>query len=203
MGCVMRVSRVAIGSISFLLMVMAVAEASPSLAEHGDLPRLTQLLPQGVNGYAGERPDKIYTAKTLFDLIDGGAEVYRALNVQRVVSRRYLKSGSPDIIADIFDMGSSEDAFGAFHHDLREGNDVDIGHESEHSGNVLLFWKDRYFISLLAFDETRETMRVLKALGKSIAASIRHKGRKPSLLNRLPQIGLQTRTVSYFHDWTY
>ena len=39
------------------------------------------------------------------------------------MARRFHKDGKPDIVVDAFDMGSSEDAFGVFTHDL-DGEDA-------------------------------------------------------------------------------
>ncbi|MCP4674299.1 MAG: hypothetical protein GY854_02035 [Deltaproteobacteria bacterium] len=163
---------------------------------HKDLARL---LPKEVGGWKTKVEDGLFTADTLFDLIDGGAEVYRALNVQTILSRRYTKDSEPDIIADIFDMGSSSDAFGAFHHDVIDGVDFGIGKESEYLGGNLTFWKDRFFVSVVAFDETDETKRTILALSKKVAKRILRNGAAPGLVKRLPEQGLVKSRVHYFH----
>ena len=180
------------------LIVMSVPVAAPAL-----LQEPVSLLPDSIGGYAPQEEDGVYTYDTLFQLIDGSAEVYRSFNIHLAVSRRYGKPGAPDILVDIFDMGSSRDAFGAYHHDMREGEDVGVGHESEHIGGALYFWKDRFFVSILAFDETAETERAVLALGGEIAGKIPRRGVKPEILRLLPEEGLHADQVSYFHDWTY
>ncbi len=134
------------------LIVMSVPVAAPAL-----LREPASLLPDSIGGYAPQEEDGVYTYDTLFKLIDGSAEVYRSFNIHLAVSRRYGKPGASDIFVDIFDMGSSRDAFGAYHHDVREGEEAGVGHESERMGSVLFFWKDRYYVSILALRETPET----------------------------------------------
>lgn len=158
------------------------------------------LLPDEFMGWGSGERDGYFNYDTLFELIDGGAEVYRSLNVKAVVSRRYEKAGAPDIIADIFDMGSSKDAFGAFHHDMREGEDGAVGQESEFLGGSLSFWKDRYFVSLVAFDETEEVKKALFHLARTLETAIPRKGAAPDLVKLLPEAGLDARRVHYFHD---
>lgn len=187
---------IAAGIACFIVIGLPVAGAS-------DPPDPVTLLPDRVLGYAPQEKDGVYTFDTLFDLIDGGAEVYRAFNVGRVVSRRYAKAGAPDIIADLFDMGSSRDAFGVYHHDMREGKDAGMGHESELAGGALAFWKDRYFVSIVAFDESAETERAMLALGRAIDGRIPLRGDKPGIVHLLPRQGLRTSQLIYFHDWTY
>ncbi len=159
------------------------------------------LLPDEVRGYRPEGADETYDRDSLFDLIDGGAEVYRALNVKRVLSRRYHKPRAAEIMVDVFDMGSSNDAFGAFHHDMREGKSAGVGVESEKQGSSLFFWKDRYFVSVVALADTRTTRTVVLAMAKAIDKRIHAKGTKPDLVRLLPERGLVKSQLHYFHDW--
>jgi hypothetical protein len=162
---------------------------------------LSRLLPAQVDGWKPEGKDTYFDHNTLFSLINGGAEVYRALNVKQVVDRRYRQADGPDIIVDVFDMGSSKDAFGAFHIDIREEQDVGVGHESEYQGGALYFWKDRYFVSVVSLKETQASKRAVIALGRAIAKKIPQQGKMPGLVGRLPQKGLVKSQVHYFHDW--
>jgi hypothetical protein len=168
-----------------------------------DPPDPASLLPEQVLGYAPLEKDGVYSAETLHELIDGGAEVYLSFHVGRVVNRRYGKAGAPDILADLFDMGSSRDAFGAYHHDLRDGRDVSAGVESDMSGSSLAFWKDRYFVSIVALADTPDAQRAVQELGRAIAAKIGRTGAAPEILRLLPGDGLIKERISYFHDWTY
>ena len=179
--------------ILFLGIMMA---ASPA-------PDLSRLLPGEINGWKPKGQDAYFDHNNLFSLINGGAEVYRALNVKQVVDRRYQKSDGPDIIVDVFDMGSARDAFGAFHVDIREEKDVGVGHESEYQGGSLYFWKDRYFVSVVALKQTDASKKAVIAFGKAIAEKIPRKGKMPGLVGRLPQKGLVKSQVHYFHDWEW
>lgn len=163
-------------------------------------PGLAGLLPAEVEGFIPSEDDRFFTADTLFDLIDGGAEIYRALNVQQTVHRRYTHPDSSDIIADIFDMGSAADAYGAWHNDIREGESPGIGCESEYQGGSLYFWKDRYFVSVVALQETELTARVVCEIGRAIDASIVGDAGPPELAHRLPPERLLTEQIYYFHD---
>ena len=186
-----------------LLMSGPLTPAEGTPAPRPGPPDLPLLLPEQVLGYAPLEKDGLYTAETLFDLIDGGAEVYRSFNVRRVVSRRYGRSGAPDLMADLFDMGSSRDAFGAYHHDIRDGRELGVGMESELSGGSLCFWKDQYFVSLVALADTTDTRQAVQALAHEIARRIPELGAKPEILDLLPAEGLQRDRLSYFHDWIY
>jgi hypothetical protein len=161
---------------------------------------LPELLPGEVRGWKAEPPDGLYDAETLYEYIDGGAEVYRALNVRRVLGRRYLSPEGPEIIADLFDMGSARDAFGAYHHDLREGEPAGIGRESEYLEGSLAFWKGPYFVSIIALGESEEVRTAVLELGRGIAGRIREEGEPPAIIGLLPETGLLAGHTRYFHS---
>jgi hypothetical protein len=160
-------------------------------------------LPEQVCGWVAQKPDGLYDAKTLHSYIDGGAEVYLEFNVRRVLARRYVKEGAPEILADVFDMGSSEDAFGAYHHNLREGLCPGVGRESEYMTGALYFWKDRYFVSIMAYQETEDVKQTIVQLAKAVAAAIPEEGAPPEILRFLPKTGASSTQIHYFHGHVY
>ncbi len=162
--------------------------------------RLEEILPDEVRGWYTIDRGRVFDRETLFELIDGSAEVYRSLNVRAVLNRTYQKEGAPNIIVDLFDMGSSADAFGAFHHDIREGEDVGVGSESELQGGSLFMWKDRYFVSAIAFDDDTPTCDALGELGRMVTEAIPGDEGPPDLVGLLPSGGLVKSQIHYFHD---
>ena len=124
-------------------------------AESPDARRLASYIPVAAGPWLSEA-DQVYDAEGIFEYIDGAGEVYRSYNMRLLVARRFHKDGKPDIVVDAFDMGSSEDAFGVFTHDL-DGESAAIGQGSVYKAGLLSFWKDRYFLSVYAEEETAET----------------------------------------------
>lgn len=157
------------------------------------------LLPSEGLGWKADPKDAAYDRDSIFEYIDGAGEVYRAYNFRRLLSRRFLNEGQPDLVIDLFDMGTSFDAFGVFTNDL-EGEDAGLGQGSTYNGGLLAFWKDRYFVSLSADRETREAKAALFALGRSIAAAIPREGPKPPLIGRLPDEFAAAANVRYLHS---
>jgi hypothetical protein len=161
---------------------------------------LVRSMPETANGWQRRVPDGIYTAETLYKYIDGAAELYRAFNVKKIVSRYYVKEKEPDIIVDIFDMGTSYDAFGVYHHAVREGAEAGIGQDSEFIGANLYFWKGSFYVSIIGLGETEELKRTIEMLGRSIADGITEEGARPDLIELLPAGVVGLREVNYFHN---
>lgn len=159
---------------------------------------MAAFMPRTVGPWVSE-PDRVYNPETIFQYNDGAGEVYLSYHMKLLVSRRFHKDGRPDIVADLFNMGSSEDAFGVFTRDL-DGEDAGIGQGSSYQAGLLTFWKDRYFGSVSAERETAESKDAVLELGRRIATAISKNGPTPRLLAALPPDGLDARHVCYLHD---
>ena len=182
------------------VMITFVGTAMMTGPEPDNTPDLARWIPPEVRGWKPKQEDRAYTTKNLFDYIDGGAEVYLSFNMHRMLARRYAKAGAADLIVDLFDMGSAQDAFGVYHHDIREGSSAGIGQESEYQQGALSFWKGPYFASLLAMEETEDSKQAILDLGKALASAIPSKGDPPDIVATLPKQGLLATHLHYFHD---
>lgn len=171
--------------------------ADPSTS---DLKRLASFIPRAIGSYVSET-DLTFDAETIFGYIDGAGEVYRSYNMRFLVARRFHKDGRPDIVVDAFDMGTAEDAFGVFTHDL-EGAEAGIGQGSRYKAGLLSFWKGPYFFSVYAEDETTEAKELVLELGRRIAGAVPREGAKPALLGFLPSAGLDSSRVRFLHNFS-
>ena len=88
--------------------------------------RLEALLPSEVGGWTATKKGGEYGRGNLFDYMDGTGEVYLAYDFRLLLVREYEKTSAPRIVAEVYEMSSSEDAFGIFCHD-QEGKPVGIG----------------------------------------------------------------------------
>jgi hypothetical protein len=164
------------------------------------LQSLRAALPNQVAGWRAESNDRLFDDETIFDYINGAGEVYRAYNMGKCLSRRYTTLNGPPIVLDIFDMRSSEDAFGVFTHD-QDGEPVDVGQGSLYRSGWLSFWKDRFFVSIYMEEESAAAEKAVRRLAKEVASLISHEGPKPRILSLLPQKGLQPKTIRYLYHY--
>lgn len=158
-------------------------------------------LPSEAAGWEWNRKDLNYNRRTIFDYIDGAGELYLAYNFQSVRVRRFEKPGQPSIIAELFDMGSPEDAYGVFSFE-RQDEEVGIGQGSELGGGLLRFWKGKFFVSVYAEGEGPEVESAILTLGRAVADSIQLSGRPPTLISALPdgKVGLLEKSIRYLHS---
>ncbi|MFC2088802.1 DUF6599 family protein, partial [Calditrichota bacterium] len=143
-----------------------------------------------------------YNQETLYEYIDGGAELYISYGFKEVLSRKYIKSGQPDILVEIFDMDSSVNAYGIFSHS-REEIDTTFGQGSQYTSGLMLFWKDKFYISILASPENKYSKQAIFDLAKIIDATITSTGPIPDIVNLLPQKNLVLESIRYFRHYIW
>ena len=156
-------------------------------------------IPRQVLEWNASGEDTVYDRKTLYDYMDGGAEVYLAYDFREVFVRKYADAEENELNLDIYDMGSSAEAFGIFSCD-REDPPAGIGQGSEYGPGLLRFWRGRYFVSItVSGDEDKAEAAVLE-LGRKVAPLLGPDGALPDLLGVLPARGRIEEKTSFFHD---
>jgi hypothetical protein len=181
-------------------MVLAVTARITAMSE--TVSDFNKVLPETIDGWKKAGPPDLYKPENLSDYIDGGAELYISYNFKNALSLKYVDPAANEITVDIFDMGTSHDAFGVFAH-ARETIETDVGQGSEYAAGLLTFWKDRYYVSILAYPETPAKKNIVFELGRAIAGAIKIEGALPPILALLPAEGLQPETVHYFHHYIW
>lgn len=190
-------------NLAFVFLGGMMTESRDYLSEKSKIKPLTaadlrKLVPENISGWKAVSEDQVFDPETIFNYINGAGEVYRSYNFRLLLARRFQQPEKPDLVVDLFDMGTSYEAFGVFTHD-REGEKVEIGQMGVYKGGLLSFWKNRFFVSVYAEDETQETKEAMLELGRQIALRIETEGRLPDLLDFLPEARLDRETVRYFH----
>ena len=140
-----------------------------------------------------------YDRGNLFDYMNGGAEVYLAFDFERVLVRKYRRPDGNEMSLDIYEMGSSAEAFGVFSCD-REDEEAGIGQGSEYGYGLLRFWKGPYFVTVMTSAEDEEADQAVLELGREVERLLGPEGPEPEILDVLPQSGLRRDRTSYFHS---
>jgi hypothetical protein len=155
-------------------------------------------LPSEAGGWKWDGKEMKYDSKTLFKYIDGAAELYLAYGFQNLTVRRFEESSQPPLIVELYEMASSEDAYGVFSFEHQD-EAVEIGQGSEFGGGLLRFWKGKYFVSIYAEGEGTEFESGILKMGRAAANSIPATGQEPKLVGFIPgkDLGLLDKSVRY------
>jgi hypothetical protein len=163
--------------------------------------QLEKTLPgsNSIPGWAPSGKAQTYNQETLFDYIDGSSEYFFTYTFEAAAVGRYLKEGGGSLNAEVWQLAESEDAFGLF--SGRAGGDLlAIGGAKEAAlepGIRLVFWQNRYYVSLTAIQSVTDDdlLRFAEFISRALPAG----GEKPALIGRLPAECLITGSEKFFH----
>ena len=125
---------------------------------------LESLIPKTApDGWTLRDAPETFTKETLFEHIDGQADLFVQYGFNKSVSAVYRKADSPDdkIDLDIYDMGNSLQAFGIFSRFRQDESPAGIGLDSYLKDRYALFYKGKYFVVFQAQDSNASALKQL------------------------------------------
>ena len=115
---------------------------------------------------------RVYEGNSLWEYIDGGAELYHSYNFTEVATADYVKD-STELVADIYRFASSTDAYGIYSMIRPEKPSlVALGVEGFSSPLSLTFIKGVYMVRLTGYSESEATNQSLALLAKLLNDSL-------------------------------
>jgi len=141
----------------------------------------------------------LYTKKTLFEHIDGQAELFFKYGFQKSIFAIYQnkKNQGNQIELDIYDMGNVLQAFGIFSRFRNEDQPGGIGLDSYLDDRSVFFYKGKYFVILYATESNPST---LKQWAAKIASRIVDTSSQPKEIGYFPKNGLKPGSIQYFPE---
>lgn len=184
---------------AIILLLVAISTALFSVcSDPGDDMSSPPAPPGEIMGWRASDSVETYDRESIFDYINGAGEVYRSYAFQNVTVHRYTKPGAPEIVAEIFDMGNSDDAYGVFSY-TRESEEIGIGSAFERRGSVLCFWQDRYYVCVVAYKSSDNAKTAIDSLARAIAERLPRAGSAPRMISLLPEENRVVYTERFFH----
>jgi hypothetical protein len=186
-------------SLTLSLALFTLSAAPDAGADNGSM---LSILPAGGcgEGWVMEEKPALFSVDTLFDHINGEAELYFPYGFDTLATARYVEkatSGSP-FVADIYRMGSLLNAFGIWsNYRKAEAPACDVGADCFRSSSQLLFYQDRYFVRLQATDTPPPGQDVFLACGRIISAKLPPGKNRPAELDMLNVPSIAPKTERY------
>lgn len=177
----------ALAGVCFGFVATAWGEPLESLVQKKGLPQ----------GWALTQGPQSYTRKTLFERINGQAELFFQYGFQRSVFALYQhrERAQHQIEVDIYDMGNTVQAFGIFSRFRNEDRPGGFGLDSYLDEHSAFFYKGRYFVLLHAVESDRDG---LAQFARLIASKISDPTLPPKEIGFFPEDGLKPGSIQYF-----
>ena len=150
-------------------------------------------LPGFAEDWTAKDPLNFYDRETLFEHINGEAELYIPYGFDMLATVTYVNRSNPDVwlIADVYRMGSLLDSFGIYANYRRaKAGGVPFGADGFILPSQLMFYQDRYFVRLQVTGATSLQEKICLACGRAIAHKLPKDERRPQELEmvRIPAL---------------
>ena len=140
-----------------------------------------------------------YKGEDLYSYINGGAEIYHEYGFAQVIVQDYTRKNGKSIALEIFEMESSEAAFGIYSFKTStQGKGLALGDKAQLEDYYLNFRKGDFVMTLIGFDEDEETVKGLQKIARAVDGKINSRGREPAFVSLLPGNDLIGQSVKYF-----
>jgi len=175
----------------FLFIVFCLFSFRPGLAGEKSEPSLRFLLPEVESFSFSENPQE-YFPETLYEYIDGAAEIYLGYDFRQLIVGQYQMVESDVILSvEIYDMGTDINSFGIYSAERFPGAEfIPVGNQGYLEEGALNYVAGKYYIKLLCFDCSDNSDQLLRLFSGEILKNIEDKGQLPNLLAVLKQEGL-------------
>ena len=182
-----------------LLSLLFMPPVSTAAAENS---AMISLLPAGgcAAGWVMDDKPALFTEETLFDHINGEAELYFPYGFDALATARYVKKDAPgsELMADVYRMGSLLDAFGIWsNYRKADAPGCTVGADCIVSSSQMLFYQDRYFVRLQATGTPAPAQDVFLACGRALSQKLPQGKGRPGELELLRVRGVVPKTERY------
>jgi hypothetical protein len=139
-----------------------------------------------------------FEPKTLYEYINGAADLYLACGFQELKVAEYGNAKKASIIIEAYRHRTPRDAFGIYSQErLPEGNFLSIGAQGYIDKNILNFVAGNYYVKISSSNTGAEDREILQAFAGKVAANLGGKGAMPSLLAAFPGEGKKGNSEKY------
>jgi len=152
---------------------------------------LRSLLPEVEPWKFSEAPQN-YLPETLYEYINGAAEIYIAYNFKELIVGQYEKPDQgASLTIEIYDMGDGQNSFGIYSAErFPESKFISVGNQGYLEEEVLNFIVGKYYVKLLCFDCDEKSEEFLRLFSQEITKRVKNKGSLPEILKLFPRRGL-------------
>ncbi len=184
----------------------------PGIRADQDNPVILKSLLPAVEGMESSESPSTYFPESLFEYINGAAEIYLSYDFKELIVAEYTKKDSPDSVAvEIYDMGNHKNSFGIYSAERYPDNEfMDLGTQGYMEEGALNFLVGRYYVKLLCYDCGEKSDQWLRAFSKEIVNRVEENKGFPVYLKAFPKVGLIPNTekfilrnfmgYKFFHD---
>jgi hypothetical protein len=179
----------------FLFVYLIWGGINPLLASTSDWKRFT--FPD-VTGWRQSGEIQTFVPKTLFEYINGAADLYLAYDFQELKVAEYLNEKKSSVIIEVYRHKTPIHAFGIYSQErLSDASFLDIGSQGYIETNVLNFLAGPYYVKINSFNTGPDDREILMAFAKKVSETLGERGALPSILSSFPEEGKKKNSEKF------
>jgi hypothetical protein len=143
-----------------------------------------------VTGWKQSGEIQTFTPKTLYEYINGAADLYLMYDFQELKVAEYLSEKKASVIVDVYRHKTPTHAFGIYSQERHpKANFINIGAQGYVEEEILNFIAGPYYVKITGYKIESGGQEVLISFAKKVVEKLGEKGTLPTLLNSFPPEG--------------
>ncbi len=153
-----------------------------------------------INGWKRSVEIQTFTPKTLFEYIDGAADIYIIYDFQELKVAEYKDEKKASVTVEVYEHKTPTHAFGIYSQErLPNANIIDVGAQGYIENNVLNFLIGPYYVKMTGYGTGAEDREVLLAFAKKVSENLEGQRALPSILFSFPEEGKKKNSEKYIN----
>ena len=177
---------------AFIGLWLGITLVPQSMAENSFLPR-------GLKGWTLVEGPRTFNRKTLFEHINGQAELFLKYGFEKLVFAVYQdqRNRKNQVEVNLYDMGSVLGAFGVFSRFRNGDESAGVGLDSYLEDQSAIFYKGKYVVMLYGSDANP---LALKQIAEAVSSRITDNSPPPREIGYFPRDGLKAGSLQYYSE---
>jgi len=151
-----------------------------------------------VTGWKRSAKIQTFSPKTLFEYIDGAADLYLTYDFKELKVAEYQNEKKASVTVDVYFHKTPTNAFGIYSQErLPNANFIKVGAQGYIENNVLNFLTGPYYVKISSYNTGAEDQEILLTFAKKVAESLGEKGLLPSVLSSFPEEGKKENSEKF------
>jgi len=152
-----------------------------------------------VSGWKQSGEVQTFIPKTLYEYINGAADLYLSYDFQELEVAEYQNDKKASITVEVYRHQTPVHAFGIYSQErLPNANYINVGVQGYVESNVLNFLTGPYYVKISSYNTGAEDQEILLAFAKKVADNLGDKGTLPSILACFPEEGKVKNSEKFF-----
>jgi hypothetical protein len=151
-----------------------------------------------VSGWKKDGKTQVFSPRTLYEYINGAADLYLAYEFQDLQVAEYKGEKKAGVTVEIYRHKDSTQAFGIYSQErLANAKFLDIGAQGYHEPNVLNFLTGPYYTKINGFNTGEDDEKILHPFARKIETVLGEKTTLPRILSSFPGEGKKKNSEKF------